>query len=83
MLVLSRKPGEKIVIGGDITVSVVEVHGDRVRLAFEAPAEVRILRAELTDRRPRTAVAEGDPDPDLAAKPAEWSEVQPDITRTR
>jgi carbon storage regulator len=48
MLVLTRKPGEKVVIGNGISVTVVEVQGNRVRLAFEAPAEVRIFRAELT-----------------------------------
>jgi carbon storage regulator len=47
MLVLSRKPGEKVVIGSKIKVTVVEVKGNRVRLAFEAPDQVRILRAEL------------------------------------
>jgi carbon storage regulator len=47
MLVLSRKPGEKIVIGDGITVTVVEVDGNRVRLGIEAPADVRILRGEL------------------------------------
>ena len=47
MLVLSRKPGEKVVIGSAITVTVVETNGNRVRLAFEAPDQVRILRAEL------------------------------------
>jgi carbon storage regulator CsrA len=47
MLVLSRKLGEKVVIGGGITVTVVEVKGNRVRLAFNAPDDVRILRAEL------------------------------------
>ena len=47
MLVLSRKPGEKVVVGNGITVTVVEVHGNRVRLAFDAPDQIRILRAEL------------------------------------
>jgi carbon storage regulator len=47
MLVLSRKPGEKVVIGNGITVTVVGVKGNRVRLAFDAPDQVRILRAEL------------------------------------
>ncbi len=47
MLVLSRKPGEKVVIGNGITVTVVEVQGKRVRLTFDAPDQVRILRAEL------------------------------------
>ena len=47
MLALSRKPGEKVVIGDGITLTVVEVRGGRVRLAFDAPDQVRILRAEL------------------------------------
>ena len=51
MLALSRKPGEKVVIGNGITLIVVEVRGDRVRLAFDAPDQVRILRAELACRQ--------------------------------
>ncbi|HZT81661.1 MAG TPA: carbon storage regulator [Gemmataceae bacterium] len=51
MLVLSRKPGEKVVIGGGITVQVVSVRGNRVRLAIDAPDDVHIVRAELP-RRP-------------------------------
>ena len=47
MLILSRKPGEKVVIGDNIIVTVVEVNGNRVRLAFDAPDDVRILRGEL------------------------------------
>jgi carbon storage regulator len=47
MLVLSRRPGEKVVIDSEIKVTVVEVQGNRVRLAVEAPDQVRILRAEL------------------------------------
>ncbi len=47
MLVLSRKPGEKIVLGNGITLTVIEVRGKRVRLAFDAPDHVCILRAEL------------------------------------
>lgn len=51
MLVLSRKLGERVVIGGGITLTVVEVKGNRVRLAFDAPDGVRILRAELARRQ--------------------------------
>ncbi len=47
MLVLSRKVGEKIVIGDGITVTVQRVAGGRVSLAIEAPRDVRILRGEL------------------------------------
>ena len=47
MLVLSRKPGEKVVIGGGITVTVAEVKGNRVKVCIEAPEELRVLRGEL------------------------------------
>ena len=49
MLVLSRKIGEKIHIGDDITIEVRRVAGNRVTLAVEAPREVRILRGELKE----------------------------------
>ncbi len=47
MLVLSRKPGEKVVIGENITLTILEVVGTRVRVGIDAPADVRILRGEL------------------------------------
>ena len=49
MLVLSRRSKESIVVGDRITVTVVEIRGNRVRLAIEAPKEVRVLRTELID----------------------------------
>jgi carbon storage regulator len=49
MLVLSRKIGEKIHVGQDITIEVRRVAGNRVTLAVEAPREVRILRGELKE----------------------------------
>ena len=49
MLVLSRKPGQKLQIGDDITVTVLEVHGHVLRLGIEAPKDIRVLRAELQD----------------------------------
>ena len=47
MLVLSRKIGEKLVIGDNITVVVSRVAGNRVTLGIEAPNDVRIIRGEL------------------------------------
>lgn len=47
MLILQRRAGESLVIGGNITVSVVSVDGVRVRLAISAPEDVSILRSEL------------------------------------
>jgi carbon storage regulator CsrA len=49
MLVLSRKIGEKIHVGNDITIEVRRVAGNRVTLAVDAPRNVRILRGELRD----------------------------------
>jgi len=50
MLVLSRKVGEEILIGDGITVKVLSVHGDKVRIGLVAPAETRVLRGELKPR---------------------------------
>jgi len=50
MLVLSRKVGEKIVITGDICVTVVAIQGNRVRVGITAPASARVDRAEVHQR---------------------------------
>ena len=47
MLVLTRKPGQQIMIGDSIIINLVEVQGDNVRLAIEAPREVKIYRGEI------------------------------------
>lgn len=47
MLVLSRKVGEKIVIGGNITITVVDIDRGKIRLGIEAPREVPVMRTEL------------------------------------
>ncbi len=47
MLVLSRMRDESIIIGDDITIMVVEVRGDKVRLGIEAPKEVPVHRNEV------------------------------------
>jgi len=49
MLVLSRKKNESIVINDDITIVVVEIRGDKVRLGIEAPKEVPVHRREVFD----------------------------------
>lgn len=50
MLVLSRKVGEKIIIGETIVVTVVEVDRGKVRIGIEAPREIPVMRPELLDR---------------------------------
>ena len=47
MLVLSRRKDERIVIGGSIVITVIEVKGDKVRLGIEAPKEVSVHRHEV------------------------------------
>ncbi|MBL6725245.1 MAG: carbon storage regulator [Rubripirellula sp.] len=56
MLVLSRKIKEKLVIDGDIVITVQKIAGNRITLAIEAPKEVRVRRGEL-DKCPRSKQA--------------------------
>ncbi len=49
MLVLSRKKNESIIINDDITITVVEIRGDKVRLGIEAPKTVTVHRQEVYD----------------------------------
>jgi carbon storage regulator len=52
MLVLSRKEGERIQIGPDIWITVVQVRGNQVRIGVEAPKEVPVIRGELNPNQP-------------------------------
>lgn len=54
MLVLSRKKNEVIRIGESVELTVVEIRGDKVRLGFTAPPEVRIDREEVHHARSGT-----------------------------
>jgi carbon storage regulator len=74
MLVLTRKPGEKVVIGNGVTVTVVEVTGNKVRVGIDAPAQVRILRGELAGWQEGPAACDGPADP---ARPCGEEEVRP------
>lgn len=51
MLVLSRKEGERIVIGDNITLVVSRVSGNRVTIGIEAPRDVKVVRGELQDEQ--------------------------------
>ena len=61
MLVLSRKKNESIVINNDITIVVVEIRGDKVRLGVEAPKEVPVHRREVYDAIKRNEAAAAPP----------------------
>lgn len=47
MLILSRKIDEKIKIGNDITITIIDVHGDQVKIGVEAPKTVKVFRQEV------------------------------------
>jgi len=58
MLVLSRKLGEKIHIGDNIVVTIVDIDRGKVRIGIEAPREVPVFRSELvTDRKLDAAIS--------------------------
>jgi carbon storage regulator len=50
MLVLTRKCGEGIVVGDDVTITIVEVRGNSIRLGIEAPRHKKIHRLEVYER---------------------------------
>jgi carbon storage regulator len=60
MLVLSRKVGERVLIGDQIAVTVVRIQGGGVRLGIEAPPNLIVVREELKDRAVQEAAAEVD-----------------------
>ena len=49
MLILARKVDEKIKIGNDITLTIIELHGDQVKIGVEAPKNVKVFRQEVFD----------------------------------
>jgi carbon storage regulator len=59
MLVLSRKLGEKICIGENICITVVDIDRGKIRLGIEAPREVPVFRQELLPNKPAVTVAAG------------------------
>lgn len=76
MLVLSRHKNESITIGDDITITIVDIRGDKVRLGVEAPREVPVHRREVYDAILRSKEAEGEPSK-AELSPEAPSESQP------
>lgn len=50
MLILARRPGEKLVINDDITITILEFNGSQVRMGIDAPKEVKVYREEVYHR---------------------------------
>ncbi|MFH1656177.1 MAG: carbon storage regulator CsrA [Candidatus Nealsonbacteria bacterium] len=63
MLVLSRKKNESIVINDDITIVVIEIRGDKVRLGIECPKEIPVHRQEVFDAIKRNVQGDQDGSP--------------------
>ncbi|MDR0569294.1 MAG: carbon storage regulator CsrA [Spirochaetaceae bacterium] len=63
MLILSRKVNEKIMIGEDISISIIEIQGDHIRLGVDAPKTVKVFRQEVFDaiKSQNKAAAESSP----------------------
>lgn len=71
MLVLSRKPGERILVGDDVVITIVRIGPNTVRLGIDAPGHMNIVREELCDpntietvlnhEHPQTPITSEDP----------------------
>lgn len=68
MLVLSRRSGESVVLGEDITITVLEVRGDVVRIGIDAPRSLKVHRAELLAQLEETNRQAASPSEDVVAK---------------
>ncbi|GAB3044215.1 hypothetical protein GCM10027052_28090 [Parafrigoribacterium mesophilum] len=68
MLVLTRKTGEKILIGDDVVITVLDVRRDGVRIGIEAPNGVKIQRDEVVRAVTEANVAAAQADPDAAER---------------
>lgn len=73
MLVLTRKPGQSIMIGDGIEVQVLSVAGEKVRLGITAPREVGIFREEIYER---IEAAEGAEGVENGSSPSESSDAE-------
>jgi carbon storage regulator (csrA) len=66
MLILSRKVNEKIMIGEDISLTIIEIRGDQVKVGVEAPKSVKVFRQEVFEaiKNENRAAAVSNPDLD-------------------
>ena len=52
LLILARRPGEKLVINDDITITILEFNGNQIRIGIDAPKDVKVYREEVYMRMP-------------------------------
>ncbi|MEQ4498927.1 MULTISPECIES: carbon storage regulator CsrA [Nocardioides] len=77
MLVLSRRVGESVVIGDDVTVTILEVRGDVVRVGIDAPRSVAVNRAELLAELESSNQAAASPSEEAVASLAQALRTRP------
>jgi carbon storage regulator len=85
MLILARKPGETIVIGGCIRLKVIRVEGEVVKLGIEAPSEISVHREEVYDeiqRSNKEAVTDSRPELPRLARKKQQENLIPVISNT-
>jgi carbon storage regulator len=78
MLVLSRRVGESVVIGDDVTITILEVRGDVVRVGIDAPRSVAVHRAELLEQLESSNREAASPSDDAVATLSQALKRRPD-----
>ena len=78
MLVLSRRVGERVVVGDDVTITVLEVRGDVVRIGIDAPRSVAVHRAELLEQLESVNREAASPSDDAVASLSRALRARPD-----
>jgi carbon storage regulator len=78
MLVLSRRAGERVVLGEDITITVIEVRGDVVRVGIDAPRSVQVHRGELLEQLTASNREAASPDDTVVASLRDELRTRPD-----
>lgn len=78
MLVLSRRAGESVVLGEDVTITILEVRGDVVRVGIDAPRSLKVHRAELLEDLQEENQRAASPSEDVVASLARELGTDPD-----
>lgn len=78
MLVLSRRAGESVVVGDNVTITILEVRGDVVRVGIDAPRSVAVHRAELLQALESSNREAASPSPQAVASLAEALRKRPE-----